>query len=151
MVGVNDALHSQKMIRPTGALDAERRQFNDWLLPLLRLVEWARRRRSGEPASPTADPPLRSQFADPVLPLPASSGIRARVPSSTSHPEFRARAAERRGPLVEPERSIPFRRTLLIVRPEPRPRRYCSGPSPPIFPADFPPIFSASASPFPVI
>ena len=133
MFGVNDAPRSQKLIRPTGALDAERRRFNGRLLLLLRLrrplvtVERARRRRSGEPASPTADPPLRSQFADPVLPLPASSGIRARVPSRTSHPVFRARAAERRGPLVEPERSIPFRRALLIVRPEPRPRRCCSG------------------------
>jgi hypothetical protein len=97
MFGVNDAPRSQKLIRPTGALDAERRRINGRLLLLLRLrrplVERARRQRSGEPASPTADPPLRSQFANPVLPLPASSGIRARVPSRTSHPVFRARAA----------------------------------------------------------
>ena len=111
-----------------------------------------RRRRSGEPASPTAEsvqiplsvhnspilfclsPPACAtafslQFADPVSPLPASMrhGVRARVPSRTSHPVFRALATERRGPLVEPERSIPLRRALLIVRPEPRPRRCCSG------------------------
>ena len=125
-----------------------RRRFNGRLLLLLRLrrplVERARRRRSGEPASPTADPPLRSQFADPVLPLPTSSGIRARVPSRISHPVFRARAAERRGPLVEPERSIPFRRALLIVRPEPRPRRCCSGEPGQPPPRPHPPILSIS-------
>jgi hypothetical protein len=107
MVGVNDAPRSQKLIRPTGALeslDAERRRFNDRLLLLLRLrlrrplFERTRRRRSGEPASPTADSPLRSQFEDPVLPRPASSGIRARVPSRTSHPVFRARAAAKTTP-----------------------------------------------------
>jgi hypothetical protein len=160
MVGINDAPRSQKLIRPTGALeslDAERRRFNDRLLLLLLrlrrpLFERARRRRSGEPASPTAEsvqiplsvhnspilfclsPPACAtafslQFADPVSPLPASMrhGVRARVPSRTSHPVFRALATERRGPLVEPERSIPLRRALLIVRPEPRPRRCCSG------------------------
>ncbi len=63
MVGVNDAPRSQKLIRPTGgleSLDAERRRFNDRLLLLLLrlrrpLFERARRRRSGEPASPTAE------------------------------------------------------------------------------------------------
>jgi hypothetical protein len=107
MVGVNDALHSQKLIRPTGALDAERRRFNDRHFLLLRLrrplVERARRLRSGEPASPTADPPLHSQFAYPVLPLPSSSGIRARVPSSTSHPVFPLQTTE-----MAPTCSHPF-------------------------------------------
>jgi hypothetical protein len=159
MVGVNDAPRSQILIRPTGALeslDAERRRFNDRLLLLLRLrrplVERARRRRSGEPALPTADPPLRSQFADPVLPLPASSGIRARVPSRTSYPVFRARAAdsgaERRSPLVEPERSIPFRRALLIVLPEPRPRRCCSREPGQHRLRPHPPMFSAASAVF---
>ena len=40
MVGVNDAPQSQKLIRPTGALeslDAERRRFNDRLLLRLSL------------------------------------------------------------------------------------------------------------------
>jgi hypothetical protein len=58
----------RKIDLPSHWLAAERRPFNDRLLLLLRrrrlpLVERARRWRSGEPASPAAVPPLRSQFA----------------------------------------------------------------------------------------
>ena len=56
-------------------------------------------------------------------------------------PLVRARAAERRVPLVEPERSLSSRRTLLIVWPGPRPRCCFSGepgrPPPPAASADF--------------
>ena len=56
-------------------------------------------------------------------------------------PLVRARAAERRVPLVEPERSLPSRRTLLIVWPGPRPRCCFCGepgrPPPPPASADF--------------
>ncbi len=54
MVGVNDAPHSQKLIRPTGALDAERRRFNDRLL--LRLGP---RRRRVAAARPEPQPRVR--------------------------------------------------------------------------------------------
>jgi hypothetical protein len=55
-----DAPRSQKLIRPTGALEFLN-AFNDRLLLRLR-----------RPLFISADFPLRSQFADPVLPLPAS-------------------------------------------------------------------------------
>ena len=84
---------------------------------------------------------------------PAAAFARASPPAHLTWSS--ERAAERHGPLVEPERFLPRRSALLIVRPEPRPRRCCFGepgqppprPHPPIFCASPPPPPSAAALP----
>jgi hypothetical protein len=109
--------------------------------------------------TPFTIPNRLSCFASPRPPLQSRARGGASPPAHLTRSS--ALAAGHRGPLVGPEPSrfeVPglFWRALLIVLPEPRPRRCCSGepgrrPHPPIFCADpaspRPPPPPASASP----